>query len=293
MNIRIRWSYYFVFSLIIILLIPIYILQVKIQTKKGIEQKIEEFSLLPQGEYLKPVVLEYEQLAGDIIWLKIIQIIGAETVTPNTYNWVYHALDVVTTLDPKFSYVYQLGGVTLAVLAQRPELSNKLLLKGYKENPEIWQIPFYIGFNYFFYLQDYKLAAEYMARASVLPGRPEYLPKLAARLYVQSGSPDVAIEFLSRMYKESTDEKVRVNILNRLKEVIVERDIRMLEIVIRKYKEANSVYPADLKDLVTKGYIYNIPDEPFGGSYLINPVNGNIYSNKVKERMKVFIKRQE
>lgn len=292
-NLYFKNKYLFTFLSIAFFFIPIYFLQAKIQTYKGIEQNIEGFMLLPKGEYLKPVVLGYEQPAGDIIWLKVIQVLGEETVTPKAYNWVYHALDVVTTLDPKFSYVYQLGGVTLAVLAQQPELSNKLLLKGFKENPDVWQIPFYIGFNYFFYLQDYKLAAEYMARASALPGRPEYLPKLAARLYVQSGDPDVAIEFLSRMHKESTDEKVRVNILNRLKEVIVERDIRMLEGLVKKYKEATSVYPSDLTDLITKGFINNIPNEPFGGRYLINPVNGTVYSNKVKERMKVFIKRQE
>ena len=50
---------------------------------------------------------------------------------------------MVTTLDPKFAYAYQLGGVTLSVLGKVP------------------------------------------AKASGLPGHPEYLPKLAARLYVQ------------------------------------------------------------------------------------------------------------
>ncbi|MBI5194035.1 MAG: hypothetical protein HZA08_11440 [Nitrospirae bacterium] len=292
-NIYIKIKYYIIVLSIITLFIPIYFLQTRIETYKGVGQKIEEFMLLPKGEYLKPVVLGYEQLAGDIIWLKVIQVIGDKTVTPKAYNWVYHALDVVTTLDPKFSYVYQLGGVTLAVLAQQPDLSNKLLIKGFKENPDVWQIPFYIGFNYFFYLQDYKLAAEYMAKASELPGHPEYLPKLAARLYVQSGDPDVAIEFLYRMYKESNDEKVKESISNRIKEVTVEKDIRMLEGIVKKYKEANRAYPTKLTDLLTKGYISNIPSEPFGGHYLINPVNGNVYSSIVKKRMKLFIKGQE
>lgn len=293
MNLDSKNKYYITVLSIITLFIPIFFMQAKIQKYKGIEQKIDEFMLLPNGEYLKPVVLGYEQFVGDVIWLKVIQVLGEETVTPKAYNWVYHALDVVTTLDPKFSYVYQLGGVSLAMLAQQPELSNKLLLKGFKENPDVWQIPFYIGFNYFFYLQDYRLAAEYMAKASELPGHPEYLPKLAARLYVQSGDPDVAIEFLYRMYNESKEEKVRAGISKRIKEVMVERDIRLLEGIVKKYKEAHRVYPATLADLVTNGFIKNVPEEPNGGNYIINPINGNVYSSKVKERMKIFIKGEE
>src|SRR3990170_3187390 len=219
-----------VFPLIVTALaFSIYIVQHQIAGYKGIENKIEEFVTLPKGEYLKPAVMGYEQLAADIIWLRAIQVIGEDTVTPNGYDWIYHALDVVTTLDPKFAYAYQLGGVTLSVLGKAPEKSNLLLIKGMRENPDVWQIPFYIGFNNFFYLNDYKTAAEYMAKASGLPGHPAYLPKLAARLYVQAGDPDVALEFLTRFYKETDDEKVKLALEQRIKEVIVERDATFLE----------------------------------------------------------------
>jgi len=137
------------------LALSIYIVQHQIAGYKETDKKIEKFVTLPNGEYLRPVVLGYEQLAADIIWLQAIQVIGEDTVTPNGYDWIYHALDVVTTLDPEFSYAYQLGGVTLSVLGRAPEKSNALLLKGMRVNPDIWQIPFYIGFNNFFYLNDY------------------------------------------------------------------------------------------------------------------------------------------
>src|SRR4030066_1300401 len=208
MTINVKHSLIGALPLIAVLAFSIYLVQHQITGYKGIEKKIEELVTLPRGEYLKPAVLGYEQLAADIIWLKAIQVIGEDTVTPGGYDWIYHALDVVTTLDPKFAYAYQLGGVTLSVLGKVPEKSNALLLKGMKENTDVWQIPFYIGFNNFFYLNDYKTAAEYMAKASGLPGHPEYLPKLAARLYVQAGNPDTALEFLSRMYRETKDDKV-------------------------------------------------------------------------------------
>ena len=245
-----------VFLLIVTALtFSIYIVQHQISGYKGTDKKIEKFLTLPKGEYLKPVVLGYEQLAADIIWLQAIQVIGEDTVTPNGYDWIYHALDVVTTLDPEFSYAYQLGGVTLAVLGKAPEKSNALLLKGMRVNPDIWQIPFYIGFNNFFYLNDYGRAAEFMAKASELPGHPAYLPKLAARLYVQAGDPDVALDFLLRMYKETADEKVRATLGQRIKEVIVERDARLLEDAIKRYKDVYEAYPERLIQLVERGII--------------------------------------
>ena len=282
----------FVIPVIAALAFSIYIVQNQIAGYKGIEKKIEEFVTLPRGEYLKPAVIGYEQLAADIIWLQTIQVIGEDTVTPNGYDWIYHALDVVTTLDPKFAYAYQLGGVTLSVLGKAPEKSNMLLLKGMKENPDVWQIPFYIGFNNFFYLNDYGRAAEYMAKASELPGHPAYLPKLAARLYVQAGDPDVALDFLLRMYKETADEKVRATLGERIKEVIVERDARFLEEAIKKYRNLYNAYPERLIELVERGIITKLPNEPLGGYYYFNPEDRRVYSSVVKERMRIYGKGQ-
>jgi tetratricopeptide (TPR) repeat protein len=279
---------YLAIPLIAALALFIYIIQYQVVSYKGIEQKIEEFMSLPKGEYLKPAVMGFEQIAADIIWLRAIQVIGEDTVTPKGYDWIYHALDVVTTLDPKFAYAYQLGGVTLSVLGKAPEKSNTLLLKGMRENPEIWQIPFYIGFNNFFYLNDYGSAAEYMAKASELPGHPAYLPKLAARLYVQAGDPDVALEFLLRMYKETADEKVRATLGQRIKEVIVERDAKFLEEAIKRYKDVYKAYPERLIELVERGIITELPHEPLGGYYYFNPEDGRVYSSVVKERMRVY-----
>src|SRR3989304_688026 len=145
-SLLLRIKYFFVMPLIAALAFSIYIVQHQITVYKGIDKKIEKFMTLPRGEYLKPAVFGYDQLAADIIWLQAIQVIGEDTVTPNGYDWIYHALDVVTTLDPEFSYAYQLGGVTLSVLGRAPEKSNALLLKGIGKIRIYGRIPFSIGF---------------------------------------------------------------------------------------------------------------------------------------------------
>lgn len=283
-----RCKNYLIPALLVPITLSIYITQIHIERHKGVEQRIEEFMLLPNGEYLKPAVIGYEQLIGDIIWLRTIQVIGEKVVTSQGYDWVYHALDIVTTLDPKFAYAYQLGGVTLSALANRADLSNMLLEKGVRENPEVWQIPFYIGFNNFFYLNNYEAAAEYMDKASKLPGHPAYLPKLAARLYVRAGNPDVALEFLNRMSHETKDENVQSVLGQRIKEAIIERDARLLEKAISKYKETYKIYPDQLTELIKKGFIQEIPREPFGGYYYFSQNDGRVHSSIVPERMRVY-----
>ncbi|HBI24916.1 MAG TPA: hypothetical protein DDX84_12135 [Nitrospiraceae bacterium] len=287
-TINVKHSLVVAFPLIAALAFSIYIVQHQIAGYKGIEKKIEEFVTLPKGEYLKPAVFGYDQLVADIIWLRAIQVIGDKVVTPKGYEWVYHAMDVVTTLDPKFAYAYQFGGVTLSELGNRPDMSNMLLEKGLKENPEVWQIPFYLGFNNFFHLHNYEKAAKYMSIASELPGHPEYLPKLASRLYVQAGNPDIALEFLINMYKETDDEKVKESLEKRIKEVIIERDAIYLERGVAKYKEVYKDSPENLQDLVRMGIIKDIPPEPFGGYYYFDQSTNKVYSSVIRERMQVY-----
>lgn len=262
-------------------------IQQKIDIRRDNFQQIERFMFLPKGEYLKTAVLGYDQLAADIVWLQAIQVIGDKRISEEGYSWIYHALDVVTTLDPKFHYAYEVGGVILSTLGKKIDLSNTLLEKGLKENPNVWQIPFYLGFNHFFYMDDYKKAAEYMTIASRLPGRPSYIPQLAATLHVEQGNPEVALEFLERAYKETEDERIKKEIENKTREVMVARDIIFLEGGIKRYVEIYKKNPESLEDLVTGKIIDMIPKEPFGGFYYIDKETNEIKSSIKGQRIKL------
>ena len=274
------------FSLPLILAFIFYVQQ-EIDLKRDENRQVERFMFLPKGEYLKTAALGYNHLVADVIWLRTIQVIGDKRISEEGYNWIYHALDVVTTLDPKFDYAYQAGGIVLSALGKKIELSNSILEKGLKENPDVWQIPFYLGFNHFFYMDDYKTAADYMTIASRLPGRPFYVPQLAATLYVEQGNPEVALEFLERAYKETEDERIRKEIENKTKEVMVERDIIFLEGGVKRYIEIYRKDPESLEDLVTGKIIDMIPKEPFGGFYYTDKETNEIKSSIKGQRIKL------
>jgi hypothetical protein len=90
------------------------------------------------------------------------------------------------------------------------------------------------------------------------------------------------------MYEQTADENVRRVLEQRLKEVMVERDLLLLEEAISRYRKVVGGPPAHLEDLVHKGILRGIPREPLGGHYLYDPQTQTVHSSEIKERMKVY-----
>lgn len=271
------------------LLIIATVLQVTLdQNNDPRETRAEKLRLLPKGEVLRPALLGYHTLGADLIWLNAVQVLGASKVTEKDYEWLYHALDVLTTLDPHYSYAYDVGGTILAELAHRVDWSNQLLEKGFRANPAAWRLPFVLGFNHFFYLQDHLKAAEYMSQAAKIPGRPYHVDTLAARLYVEGGSPALALQYLESMLQQTTDLQLRGIYLDRYKEVMITEDLSNLDKAIARYQQAQKQLPRTLTDLVMAGYLASVPDEPFGGEYRLNSETGEVTSSTHPERLHLY-----
>ena len=276
----------------LLLVVGLHHLQVRIDEQRAVTPKLQRFMHLPQGEYLRVAVLGYEQVVADLLWIQAIQAMGERTVTEEAGHWIYRALDVITTLDPKFVRVYEAGGIALVTLVVLVEESNRILEKGIQYNPDVWTLPFLLGFNYYFELRDDAKAADYIARASRLAGAPEYLAGFATRLYVSAREPQVAIDFLAQMYEQTTDENVKGVLERRLKEVVVERDLQLLEEAISRYRELYKRPPERLEELVGPGLLRALPREPFGGRYLYDRQTQTVRSSEMQERLTVYEKRR-
>ncbi len=255
--------------------------------------KREQLRLLPRGEILRPILLGYHHLGADILWLRVVQVLGDRVVRDKDYEWIYHALDVITTLDTRYEYAYEAGATVLAELTSRVDLSNRLLEKGITPNPNSWRIPFRLGFNYFFHLGDHAKAAEYMAQAARVPGvfpvgPPAYTARLASRLYVQGKNPEVALEFLQAMFEQTTDEVVREQLQRRMRRVSLERDLQILEHALQRYAKTKGKFPISLLELVSSGILVKVPDEPYGGVYSYDPRTGVVMSSTHSERMRLY-----
>jgi hypothetical protein len=259
---------------------------VAIERERPATARAAELSYLPKGEYLKLAVLGYRQLAADIIWLQAVQHLGKRNQTPGGYIWAYHAVDVVTDLDPKFVYAYQAAGTILGVWADRVHESIAILKKGMQHNSDAWELPFYVGYDYFYELCDPILAAKYFRIASQLSGAPSYLPRLAARMTVEAGDPDAALEFLLQLYQQVQDDGLKEALAQRIREVSAERDIRFLGEAVQRFKLRYDRNPSTVKELVSRGVLKTIPEEPLGGGYELRS-DGTVYSTGLRERLRV------
>jgi hypothetical protein len=277
---------------VLVLIAGLHVFQRQLDQQRAATPKLQRFMYLPQGEYLRVAVLGYEQVAADLLWIQTIQAMGERKVSEEAGHWIAQAFDVITTLDPRFVHVYEAGGIALATLVVMVEESNRLLEKGIRHNPEVWQLPFLLGFNYYFEFHDDRKAADYIARASRLPGAPAYLAPFAARLYVSARDPQDAIDFLAQMYARTTDENVKQVLEQRLKEVVVERDLQLLEEAISRYRTLYRRPPQRLEDLAGPGLLRKLPQEPSGGRYLYDPQTQSVRSSEMKERLKIYGKRR-
>jgi tetratricopeptide (TPR) repeat protein len=254
--------------------------------QRSASARAAELSYLPKGEYLKIAALGYRNIVGDLIWLKVVQHFGNPKTTQQGYQWAYHAVDVLTDLDPKFAYAYQATGTMLGVWAGRSEEAVAILKKGMQHNPGVWELPFFAGYVYYYDLQNVAEAAAHFRLASELPGSPAYLPKLAARMSVEAGDPEAALEFLQRLQGQVSDERLKASLLQRMREVAAERDIRFLEEGVRRYHAKYHKPPRLLTDLVTGRIISKLPVEPLGGTYQLRP-DGTVHSTGLRERLRV------
>tara|TARA_B100000959_G_scaffold286430_1_gene365027 strand:- start:3139 stop:4038 length:900 start_codon:yes stop_codon:yes gene_type:complete len=270
----------------------VFLSQTQIDKTRNRYSKTEDMKYLPSGQFLKGAALAYDELFADYFWIKAIVYFGDHFETDKSYKWLYHLLDVVSTLDPYFEYTYEFGGVALAYWIKDENLSIKLLKKGMinvpKTHARYWTIPFFLGFNYMYYKKDFATAARYLEEATKYPGHPRYLPLLVARLYTNTKDPEIAIKFLQEIYRSTKNEEAKKDILKRINEIVVERDIFILEEMRDKYHKKIGSYPSNLGELISEGFLKEMPREPFGGKYFMKE-DHSIHSSVVRKRMELFI----
>lgn len=141
---------------------------------------------------------------ADAYWLYTIQYYGEHTMGDRRFDSLPALLDLVTTLSPRFSRAYLFGGYAF-LDAKDPQAGYDLLKRGALANPDDWRLPANAGiFIYTFgdpatKAQD---AAEWYERAAAVPGRPDYVPRLAAALLAKGGEQEKAVLMWGQVFAD-------------------------------------------------------------------------------------------
>lgn len=273
--------------IIVALLFFAFQIQKNIDTQKTLHKKQGIDIVVPSGQYMKIAVLGYNNVIADLYYLKAHQYVGTQEVRKADFPQLYPIIDLVTDLDKKFLSPYLFGGLALSLTGMHVDESILILKKAYKMDPTVWQTGFYLGFNYWYYLQEYDRAVEYTSKAASQPGAPSFISNLAANLYAESKRPDMAIDFLKNLKETTRDEDAKKDIDARIIVAEVTRDAQLLEDAIEKFKKKYNKMPATLDDLIKKGIIDAIPIEPNRGYYYIDKEKGDVKSSKVEGRLKM------
>ena len=227
-----------------------------------------------------PVILQllagdFKGIISDYLVLQTSQFIGeAEQNIPNEdLEALAHLLGKAQQLDPYFFTIPYYAEGSLAKNSFIVKKINTILQTSDKHRKWDWEPGFYLGFNYFYYLNQTKKASDVLQQASLRPDAPIILGFLAAKFRNQSGQTAAAIRLLEIMRQTTKNKQSRTEIAKRLKGY---QGILILEKKIDEYYKKFKHFPSKLNDLIKSGIIKQLPKNPYYQHFWYKPENGEV-----------------
>lgn len=220
--------------------------------------------------------LEHKNLVSELIFYRTMFYYGAivhqREITPE-YGELYAFLDTATRLNPANIDAYYFAEAILTWEGGMVKPVNALLMRGIGKRPWDTELPFYLAFNYYYFLHDYERAAKYFELTAKLNPEHTYFATLTARSLYQANKTELAIAYLEKLLKSSRNDSVRSQVSTRIDAL---KRIRFLEDACRRYQEEKGRAPAVLEELLAGGVIKAIPSDPYGGVFYLDPRDGRI-----------------
>lgn len=251
--------------------VGVYLLQLAIDStsRRQGERLMQELAYFPSGVALREAAIEYREIVADFIWLTAIDYYGRHQETDRRYEWLGHIFEILTTLDPRFLGAYHFGAITLAWDAHKPIEALRLLLNGMKVNPLAWQLPFDAGFINYMLTGNYTSAAHLFQVAAELPGAWTVVTRWVPYVTAKSGDFETAREMWRELYYATENKKLKELIIRQLQALKLEENLAQLQDAIDRFFEKEGRFPGKIEELVWRGYVKEIPEEPFGGRYFL------------------------
>ncbi len=249
--------------------------------------KVRNPAWLPDGHILRAASFGQRLAVADLYWLRTVQYMG-ETLLRKADRWeaLYPLTDLVTDLDPRFGYAYQVAGSNLSGVAGRLEQSYRILEKGMRNLPDRYGLPLTYATNKFFYEGDFAEAARWARRAAEVGRRP-HLALLAANLSLvadSEGEYRAAAEFIEESLKQAQTPELRRELERRLVKVRTYEVLGRVERAVAGFERQHGRKPFSLFELVTGGLLLGLPQDPASGRILYDPASGEVRSSVLGPR---------
>lgn len=237
---------------------------------------------------LRRIVLSFDALAADVYWVRALQHYGGDRLSKtkqHKYELLYPLLDLTTSLDPYFTIAYRFGAIFLSEAFPggpgRPDQAIALLRKGIAAQPSKWQYYHDIAFVHYWQLHDLEGAAKWFRLAASQPGAPNWLEPVAASMLIQGGDRASA-RFLLQQILRSEEPWLRRAAIRGLRQLEALDAIDRLRVAVQRYPPpAGERY--SWQWLIRRGVMRDIPVDPAGVPFDLDPVTADITVSKSSE----------
>lgn len=224
----------------------------------------------PPAPVIKALTTDQHRFASQLITLQCLFYFGSlveiRTQMPDWWK-IYRATFIATRLDPYNMDAYYFAQAVLTWETGMVQQVVELLEYGFAYRPGQWQFPFFLSFDYAFFLKDYHKAGEYLAKVAELRPEVEWYATLAARYFYEGGSTALGLAYLQQMIPSARNETIKKRMIIRAEAL---EKILQVEKGIEAYRERFQREPQGLEDLVHAGVLERIPEDPYGGVFYLD-----------------------
>jgi hypothetical protein len=218
-------------------------------------------------EFVRLVDMGFHGAAASFLWIPTMpEVLGIYFEGSTQY---LADLDYVNSVDPKLSYPYAFSVLTLPALVRLPNrdaVASAIGARGLANADPDWRLPYYLAAHYYLDLNDMAAAAQYYDLVARTPGIPAYAARFALNFDAMPDTRAKAEALWASIYETTNDEVLK----QRAAEYVARLEMfDALEAAARAYKLKYGAFPATLEDLVSKGILAQLPQDPFGFTFQI------------------------
>jgi hypothetical protein len=228
---------------------------------------------------------QFKEVAADLAFLNALTYLGGVQVQPKTnlylpyqYEWLYNTLRNSVALDPYFVDPYYLMNSALIWDGYKVAEVNALIAKGADLRTWDSTLPFYVGFNYYYFLDDNSKSFTYLKEASKRAGGNAFYDSLASRVAYQGNKTEFAIAYLELQIDQAEHAGRGSSVEYLVRRLKLLKAIRQIEVAVEAYRKRYNKPPGSLSDLLSLKLLDAIPEEPNGGSFYLG-ADGKVYSS--------------
>lgn len=251
--------------------------------RKTIAQRFESPRSHLPADLTRLLAGEFKGLAADYQLLEIGSFVGSEQKgSPRDWRNIYMALKKSLSLDPYFQQTYIYAQGHLPWDGKMPEQTIELLKISRQHRPWDYIPGSYIGFDYYYFLNDYARASESFLETAKIEGAPALYAVLGGRLALKSGPTRTraAIALLAGMLEsKELDENARLEIKRRVEAL---KGVMLLEHAVDAFRQRYQSLPPNLADLVNTGILDRLPANPYGDNYYYDAETGRVLFDLIK-----------